>query len=61
MNQKLLELLVCPECKGKLIWQEASQELCCVTDRLAFPVRDDIPVMLVAEARPLTDEDLAAC
>jgi len=61
MNEKLLELLVCPECKGKLMWQAASQELYCVADRLAFPVRDDIPVMLIAEARPLTDEDLAAC
>lgn len=61
MNQKLLELLVCPECKGKLMWQEASQELWCVTNRLAFPVRDEIPVMLSAEARHLSDEDLAAC
>jgi len=61
MNQKLLELLVCPQCKGKLLWQEATEELFCAADHLAFPVRDDIPVMLISEARVLTDEDISRC
>lgn len=61
MNQKILAFLVCPECKGKLLWQEAAQELFCFHDKLAFPIREDIPVMLVAEARALTPEELAAC
>lgn len=61
MNEKMLAFLVCPECKGKLIWRASAQELLCVTDQLAFPVRDDIPVMLVSEARALTTEELAAC
>lgn len=61
MNEKMLAFLVCPECKGKLIWQESLRELFCVADQLAFPVRDDIPVMLVSEARTLTAEELAAC
>lgn len=57
MDTRLLELLVCPLCKGPLEHQRppthAQQELVCRADRLAFPVRDGIPVMLEAEARPL--------
>ncbi|RUR18294.1 Trm112 family protein [Legionella sp. km535] len=55
MDKKLLELLVCPLCKGKLIVKK--QELICKFDRLAFPVRDDIPVMLEHEARILSLEE----
>lgn len=53
MDSRLLELLVCPICKGHLEWDAARSELVCGADRLAFPVRDGIPVMLEPEARPL--------
>ncbi len=57
MDAKLLDILVCPLCKGPLEHRKSQQELVCKADRLAFPVRDDIPVMLEDEARPLcTDE-----
>lgn len=59
MDNKLLEILVCPICKGKLVYKKAEGELICKVDRLAFPVRDDIPVMLVDEARELpADEEV---
>lgn len=57
MDKKLLEILVCPLCKGALRYDQAAQELICKGDRLAFPIRDDIPVMLEEEARPLSPED----
>lgn len=57
MNPKLLEILVCPICKGGLDWRRAEQELVCPACRLAYPVRDDIPVMLPEEARALTAEE----
>jgi uncharacterized protein YbaR (Trm112 family) len=53
MNPKLLEILVCPICKGPLVHKKSAQELICKADRLAFPIKDDIPVMLEAEARQL--------
>jgi uncharacterized protein YbaR (Trm112 family) len=53
LSPDLLALLVCPKCKGELDYQEADQRLVCPTCRLAYPVRDDIPVMLVDEATPL--------
>lgn len=53
MDPKLLEILVCPVCKGPLVFKKTEQELVCKGDRLAFPIRDDIPVMLEEEARPL--------
>ncbi len=58
MNPKLLEILVCPICKGPLVYKKPAQELICKADRLAFPIKDDIPVMLEAEARqlPATEE-----
>lgn len=55
MDKRLLEILVCPLCKGKLIIKK--QELICSFDRLAFPIRDDIPVMLEHEARIITLEE----
>lgn len=55
MDKKLLEILVCPLCKGSLIFKK--QELICKFDRLAFPVHDDIPVMLEHEARVITLEE----
>lgn len=49
----LLEILVCPKCKGDLEYRPEEQVLVCLACRLAYPVEDDIPVMLVDEARPL--------
>ena len=58
MDKRLLDILVCPVTKGPLVWDESRQELWCKASRLAYPVRDGIPVMLEDEARPLTDEEL---
>ena len=60
MDTKLLELLVCPVTKGPLEWNAARTELISRSARLAYPVRDGIPVMLEAEARTLSDEELEA-
>jgi uncharacterized protein YbaR (Trm112 family) len=53
MDNKLLEILVCPVCKGELIYQKEKQELICKFDRLAYPIQDDIPVMLEDKARKI--------
>jgi uncharacterized protein YbaR (Trm112 family) len=61
MDKKLLDILVCPLCKGKLVYHKKAGELICPVDRMAFPVRDDIPVMLEDEARKLpADEEIDA-
>ena len=59
MDAKLLELLVCPVTKGPLIYQRDTQELISRSARLAYPVRDGIPILLENEARPLTEEEAA--
>ncbi|HEX6874468.1 MAG TPA: Trm112 family protein [Nocardioidaceae bacterium] len=51
LNPTLLEIIVCPDCHGKLRVDEPAQELVCTACGLAYPVRDDIPVLLVDEAR----------
>ncbi len=53
MDKKLLDILVCPLCKGPLKYDRKAEELTCKVDKLAFPIRDGIPVMLEAEAREL--------
>ena len=53
MDAKLLEILVCPLCKGPLVYKKAEGELICKPCRRVYPVRDDIPVMLEDEARKL--------
>ena len=59
MDRKLLDILVCPICKGKLVYVASADELICPVDRLGFPVRDGIPVMLPEEARELpADEEI---
>lgn len=58
MDTKLLELLVCPVTKGPLEYDRAKQELVSRSARLAYPIRDGMPVMLENEARTLTDEEL---
>ena len=58
MDTRLMALLVCPICKGPLTLERPdaeSRELLCAADRLAFPIRDGIPVMLESEARPVED------
>jgi uncharacterized protein len=57
IDNKLLGILVCPLCKGDLVYNKDDDELICNVDRLAYPIRDDIPVMLQSEARTLTEED----
>jgi uncharacterized protein YbaR (Trm112 family) len=57
MDARLLDILVCPLCKGPLVFRKQAAELICKADRLAFPIRDDIPVMLEQEARKLAPEE----
>ena len=57
LNPKLLELLVCPLTKGPLEYDRENCELISEQARLAYPIRDGIPIMLVGEARPLNDAD----
>ena len=61
MDKNLLDILVCPVCKGPLVYKKEAMELICKADRLAFPIRDGMPVMLEEEARVLpADEEVAA-
>jgi uncharacterized protein YbaR (Trm112 family) len=60
VDPKLLEILVCPICKGPLLYRRAADELVCKADRLGFPVRDGIPVMLEEDARRLPPEEEVA-
>lgn len=57
MDAKLLEILVCPLCKGPLVYRKTEGELICKADKLAYPIRDGIPVMLEEEARELKADE----
>ena len=57
MDKKLLDILVCPICKGPLIYKKEEQELICKFDRLAYPIREGIPIMLENEARQMNSEE----
>ncbi len=57
MDARLLEILACPVCKGPLKHHRDAKVLVCRMDRLAYPIRDDIPVMLEEEARQLAADD----
>jgi uncharacterized protein YbaR (Trm112 family) len=57
MDSKLLDILVCPLCKGPLLYLKQQQELVCKADRLAYPVKDGIPIMLEDDARKLPPEE----
>ncbi|OWS70359.1 tetraacyldisaccharide 4'-kinase [Polynucleobacter aenigmaticus] len=57
MDKRLLEILVCPLCKSTLHLDSEKHELICKADRLAYPIRNDIPVMLVDEARSLSADE----
>ena len=54
MDARLLDVLVCPLCKSPLEYDKAAQELICHADKMAFPIRDGIPIMWVDQARSLT-------
>lgn len=53
LDERLLEILVCPKCKGELEYRREADELVCAACRLRYEVRDDIPIMLIDEAKPL--------
>jgi len=57
MDKKLLDILVCPVTKAPLTYDKQRQELVCKASRLAYPIRDGIPVMLESEARQLEDDE----
>jgi uncharacterized protein YbaR (Trm112 family) len=57
VSERLTDILACPVCKGPLMWQPDAGEYVCRADRLAYPVRDGIPVMLPEEARRLSSDD----
>jgi hypothetical protein len=58
MDPKLLDILVCPLCKGPLLYDKSAQELVSVESGLAYPIRDGIPVMLEDDARKLTADEI---
>ena len=58
MDARLLDILVCPVCKANLEYRKAELELVCKPCKLAFPVRDDIPIMLEEQARRISGEEL---
>ncbi|HWB46039.1 MAG TPA: Trm112 family protein [Hyphomicrobiaceae bacterium] len=60
VDPRLLEILVCPRTKTALIYDKARQELISRAARLAYPIREGIPIMLEEEARPLDDDELRA-
>ena len=60
LDPKLFEILVCPQTKGPLIYDRGKAELVSKKALLAYPVRDGVPIMLIDEARTLTDEEAAA-
>ena len=57
MDEKLLDILACPLCKGPLVYKKAEAEFLCKPCRLGFPIKDDIPVMLEDEARKVPPEE----
>lgn len=59
MDNKTLNILVCPKCQSRLEFDKKAQELICQNDQIAFPVNDGIPVMLIEEARSLSSEQEA--
>jgi len=58
VDKKLLDILVCPICKGQLNYLRTENELICKFDRLAYPIKENIPIMLEHEARSLSSEEV---
>ena len=59
VDKKLLAILVCPICKGNLAYEKANEELVCQAEKLAFPIQDDIPIMLESEARRFESDEVS--
>lgn len=59
MDQKMLSILACPICKGKLEYRKKKQEFICRYNKVAYPVRNNIPILLEEEARKLKEEEIA--
>ena len=59
LDPKLLEILVCPQTRGPLVYDREKSELLSKRAMLAYPVRDGVPIMLPEEARPITDDEAA--
>lgn len=57
MDKTLLEILACPICKGELFYDQANEELLCRFDRLAYPIENNIPMMIPAKARRMSSEE----
>ncbi|WP_086983897.1 Trm112 family protein [Vibrio aphrogenes] len=57
MDHRLLEIVACPVCKGKVVLDNEKQELICKFDRLAYPIKEGIPVMLEVEARKMSMDE----
>lgn len=57
IEQTLLQILACPICKGELLYDQTNQELICRFDRLAYPIINDVPIMLQDKARRLVEEE----
>ena len=57
-DKKLLDILACPVCKGKLLYQNKQAQLICKFDRLVYPIRENIPVLLESEAKHVTSEEM---
>jgi len=57
MDKKLLDILACPSCKSSLKYLKEEQELVCVPCKLAYAVRDDIPIMLIDQAREISSDE----
>lgn len=56
LNHKILDVIACPVCKGKLAYDKDNQELICKFHKVAFPIEDGVPIMLVSRARPINQE-----
>ena len=57
LSKELLDILVCPKCKGQLDYHEAEEQLICAACRLAYPVEHDIPIMIIDQAHTLDEQD----
>lgn len=53
LEKELLEIIVCPKCKGDLVYEEEKERLVCYNCKVYYPIRDDIPILLVEEAQPI--------
>lgn len=60
MDRKLLDILACPSCKGDIKYNKKKQELACCVCGVAYPIKDDIPIMLESEARKLSSDEVDA-